>query len=139
MKHLQSRKVDQGRRCREIERSIARELGTLQSEPARLREYLSAFGQCLGRSGSPRLASPAKHRVKPMSQWGVALRRTFVWPSVRRSLLIAVIVGTAVNAINQGPELLAGQWPVMWKLALTYLMPFLVVSYGTYAAFRAPQ
>jgi len=51
-------------------------------------------------------------------------------------MLIAVFVGTVVNAINQGPEMLAGHWPVMWKLALTYLMPFLVVSYGSYAAFR---
>jgi hypothetical protein len=58
------------------------------------------------------------------------------WPSVRRSLLIAVFVGTVVNAINQGPEMLAGHWPVLWKLGLTYLMPFLVVSYGSYAAFR---
>jgi len=47
-----------------------------------------------------------------------------------------MIVGTAVNAINQGPELLAGGPPVIWKLALTFLMPFLVASYGTYAALR---
>lgn len=65
-----------------------------------------------------------------------AIRRTLAWPSIRRSLLIAIIVGTVVNAINQGPEMLAGHWPVLRKLALTYLMPFLVVSYGSYAAFR---
>jgi hypothetical protein len=65
-----------------------------------------------------------------------AVRKTLAWPSLRRSLLIALIVGTVVNAINQGPEMLTGHVPVLWKLALTYLMPFLVVSYGSYAAFR---
>ena len=46
-------------------------------------------------------------------------------------------VGTALNAINQGPEMLSGHWPVLWKLALTYAVPFLVASYGSYAAFRS--
>ena len=67
----------------------------------------------------------------------LALRRTFAWPSVRRSLLVAATVGTALNAINQGPELLAGEWPVMWQLLLTYAVPFAVASYGSYAAFRS--
>lgn len=72
-----------------------------------------------------------------MAELRSALRRTFAWPSVRRSLAVAVIVGTALNAINQGPEILAGQWPVLWKLALTYVVPFLVASYGSFAAFRS--
>lgn len=71
-----------------------------------------------------------------MGRWHEAARRTLAWPSIRRSLLIAALVGTVVNAINQGPEMFAGHWPVLWKIALTYLMPFLVVSYGSYAAFR---
>ena len=41
-----------------------------------------------------------------------------------------------MNGINQGPEVLAGHWPVLWKVAFTYVVPFLVVSYGTFAAFR---
>ena len=45
-------------------------------------------------------------------------------------------VGTALNAINQGPEIFAGDGPNLWKLGLTYLVPFLVASYGSYAAFR---
>lgn len=68
-----------------------------------------------------------------------AARRTFAWPSLRRSLLSAVLVGSIVNAINQGPEVLAGGWPVLWKVAFTYIVPFLVVSYGTFAAFRNSQ
>jgi len=68
-----------------------------------------------------------------------ALRKTFAAASVRRSATVAVIVGTALNAINQGPELLRGADPVMWKIALTYAVPFAVASYGSYAAFRSPR
>jgi hypothetical protein len=66
-----------------------------------------------------------------------ALRRTFSWPSVRRSTLVALIVGTALNAINQGDALVGGQPLVLWKIALTYFVPFAVASYGSYAALRA--
>ncbi len=65
-----------------------------------------------------------------------AFARTFTWKCVKRSMLVAVLGGTALNAINQGPELLAGQPPVWWKLVLTYLVPFAVASYGSYAALR---
>jgi len=66
-----------------------------------------------------------------------ALKRTFTGPAVRRSILVALVVGTALNVINQGPEMLLGKWPVLWKLGLTYVVPFLVASYGSYAAFRS--
>ena len=65
-----------------------------------------------------------------------ALARTFSWRSVRRSLLVALLIGTVLNAINQGPEIFTGQWPIWWKLLLTYSVPFCVASYGSYAAFR---
>ena len=68
-----------------------------------------------------------------------ALKRTFTGRAVRRSLIVALIVGTALNAINQGAELLAGEAPVLWKLALTFAVPFLVASYGSYAAFRSTR
>ena len=66
-----------------------------------------------------------------------AIQRTFAWVSVRRSLIVAAISGTILNAINQGPEILSGHWPVWWKLVLTYFVPFAVASYGSYAAFRS--
>ena len=66
-----------------------------------------------------------------------AAKRTLAGPALRRSLIVAVVVGTALNLINQGPEMLSGSWPVIWKLALTYVVPFLVASYGSYAAFRS--
>ena len=65
-----------------------------------------------------------------------ALKRTFSIPSVRRSLGVALLIGTVLNTINQGPEIVAGQWPIWWKLLLTYSVPFCVASYGSYAAFR---
>ncbi len=65
-----------------------------------------------------------------------ALKQTFARQPVIRTLKLALVVGTALNAINQGPELFAGQVPVIWKLALTYFMPFAVASYGRYTALR---
>jgi len=68
-----------------------------------------------------------------------ALRRTFAGPAVRRSLTVALVIGSVLNAINQGPEIFTGHWPVWWKLVLTYFVPFAVASYGSYAAFRSSE
>lgn len=56
--------------------------------------------------------------------------------SVRRSLAVAIVIGTVLNGINQGPEIVSRHWPVWGKLVLTYFVPFAVASYGSYAAFR---
>jgi len=65
-----------------------------------------------------------------------ALAQTFAPRALRRSLGVMLIVGTILNAINQGPALIAGEPLVLWKLGLTWLVPFAVASYGSYAAFR---
>ena len=52
---------------------------------------------------------------------------------------MAVVIGTVLNAINQGPEIISGHWPIWWKLTLTYFVPFAVASYGSYAAFRTRE
>jgi hypothetical protein len=72
-----------------------------------------------------------------MTARGDAIRRTFSARSVGRSLLVAMVIGTLLNAINQGPEILSGHAPIWWKLVLTYFVPFAVASYGSYAAFRS--
>ena len=72
-----------------------------------------------------------------MASPGEALRRTFTARSVRRSLPVAVIIGTTLNFINQGDALLSGHPLVIWKLLLTYFVPFAVASYGSYAAYRS--
>lgn len=68
-----------------------------------------------------------------------ALRRTFAGRSVRRSLLVAAVVGTVLNAINQGDALVDGRDIVLWKMLLTYVVPFAVASYGGYAALRSRE
>ena len=74
-----------------------------------------------------------------MASRGEALRQTFSERSVRRSLTVAFFIATLLNAINQGPEIFTGHWPVWWKLLLTYSVPFCVASYGSYAAFRSAR
>lgn len=64
------------------------------------------------------------------------MQRTFSWPAVRRSLIVALVVGTILNMINQGEAILGGGNIVLWKLLLTYFVPFAVASYGSYAALR---
>lgn len=66
------------------------------------------------------------------------LRRVLRPPIVTRSLIVALVVGTLLNAINQGPELWRGEAIVMWKLAMTYCVPFLVASYGAFSALKSP-
>lgn len=66
-----------------------------------------------------------------------ALRQTFSGGVLRRSLSVALVVGTILNAINQGPEIWRGEPVVVWKLVMTYCVPFLVASFGAYSAFRA--
>ena len=53
-------------------------------------------------------------------------------PMLRRSLATALVVGTLLVAINQGNVLLAGSFsaPLLWKIPLTYGVPFCVASWG---------
>jgi hypothetical protein len=53
---------------------------------------------------------------------------------VRRSLVVAVVVGTVINLINQGDALVAGQALNWWKIALTYCVPYCVATYGAVSA-----
>ena len=53
-------------------------------------------------------------------------------PMVRRSLIIALIVGTILTAINQGNLIVQGDFPLdlAWKVPLTYCVPYLVATTG---------
>ncbi len=53
-------------------------------------------------------------------------------PLLKRSLGIAAVVGTVLLAINQGDLLLSARWPraLVWKVPLTYLVPFVVATWG---------
>ena len=48
-----------------------------------------------------------------------------------RSIAIALVVGTVLTIINQGDVLLAARWSTLiWKVPLTYLVPFAVATWG---------
>lgn len=66
-----------------------------------------------------------------------AFHRTFSLPIIRRSLVVALLVGITLNLINQGDTILSGGTVIGWKMALTFCVPFLVASYGSYSALRA--
>lgn len=53
-------------------------------------------------------------------------------PMLRRSLIVAIVVGSILTVLNQGDILFAGNWngPLYWKIPLTYCVPFCVASYG---------
>ncbi len=53
-------------------------------------------------------------------------------PLLKRSAIAALLVGTVLTALNQGDNLLAGEWSsaLYWKIPLTYCVPFLVSTYG---------
>ena len=69
-----------------------------------------------------------------IGRWIVATCR----PYLARTVAVAVVVGTVLFAINQLDVVLEGRaTTVTWlKIALTYLVPFLVSNYGILAASR---
>lgn len=61
----------------------------------------------------------------------VALNRTDFH---RRALIISLVAGTMLNCINQIPDLMAGESLNIWKLLLTYLVPYTVSMYSSVMA-----
>jgi hypothetical protein len=45
-----------------------------------------------------------------------------------------VVVGTILSAINQGDVLMAGEMPSLLKIALNYVVPYCVATYGAVTA-----
>jgi len=58
---------------------------------------------------------------------------------VRRSLRVALVVGSLLVAINHGDHLLSGDLPPTgWlKMALTFLVPYAVSTYASVGAIRS--
>ncbi|MDA0702151.1 MAG: nitrate/nitrite transporter NrtS [Proteobacteria bacterium] len=52
----------------------------------------------------------------------------------RRSFYVAIVVGLILNAINQGDRIVAGVSPQWLKLALTFVVPYCVATYGAVSA-----
>ena len=75
-----------------------------------------------------------------MSMWKRACRCALSEGVPRRSLYVALIVGTTLNLINQG-DALYGAGRINWvKVVLTYLVPYAVSTYGavSYQLSRPP-
>lgn len=68
---------------------------------------------------------------------GLSFGQALIAPvTMKRAAKVGLIVGTILILINQGDLLLAGIVPPVWKLLLTYCVPYSVSSYST-AAFIA--
>ena len=67
---------------------------------------------------------------------GESFARALTGAYLRRSFVVALVVGTVLNVINQW-EAYFGDAPFAWvRLLLTYCVPFCVATYGTFSAFR---
>ena len=91
--------------------------------------------QAFGRRAVYQFQSPSGLTVKCL---GCALVHG---PMLRRSGLIAIIVGTVLTVINQGDVLLAAHWApaLVWKLPLTYAVPFIVATLGALFTGKVPK
>lgn len=60
---------------------------------------------------------------------------------VKRSLKVALIVGTILISINQGNILLSGVFApeLIWKIPMTYCVPFCVSTYASVQAILGAQ
>ena len=70
-----------------------------------------------------------------MNVISVALRRDVV----KRSLIVAVVVGTILNLINQGDALADFSRFDLVKCLLTYMVPYFVSTYGAVTALLDAQ
>ncbi len=55
----------------------------------------------------------------------------FCKKSMIRAIKISLIIGTLLTIINQGDMIINGIMPPLWKIILTYLVPFSVSSYSS--------
>ena len=57
----------------------------------------------------------------------------------KRALIIALIVGTLLNCINQGPDIADGAAPNWFKMMLTFMVPYCVSIYSGISTARQKQ
>lgn len=54
-------------------------------------------------------------------------------PLLKRALVVAFVVGTILNLINQGGAILVMEGVNGWHIGMNYLVPFLVSTYSAWA------
>lgn len=55
----------------------------------------------------------------------------------RKAFFTALVVGTILSAINHADAIVVGQWPPVWKILLTYCVPYCVTTWGAITGKRA--
>ena len=50
---------------------------------------------------------------------------------IRRAFFTSVVVGSVLLLINHGDTVKAQEYPALWKVGLTYLVPFVVTIWGS--------
>ena len=50
---------------------------------------------------------------------------------IGRALLTSFVVGSVLLLINHGDTVKAQEYPALWKVGLTYLVPFVVTIWGS--------
>lgn len=65
-----------------------------------------------------------------MSRWSRTLALCLSDGIPKRSLGVALVVGTILNLINQGDALLGGTDLDFTKIILTFVVPYCVATYG---------
>jgi hypothetical protein len=97
-------------------------------------EQCARCGQAFGRRASYEFQTLSERTRKCLT---CALMHASM---LRRSALIALVVGTVLTAINQGDTLLTGHWSpaLAWKVPMTYAVPFIVATLGALGAAKVP-
>lgn len=55
----------------------------------------------------------------------------------KKAFLTACVVGTILTSINHGDMILLGELPPLWKVLLTYCVPFCVTTWGAFLGKRS--
>lgn len=58
-------------------------------------------------------------------------------PILKRSTFVCLVVGTVLNLINQSDAMMGEGDLNWWKIALTYLVPFVVSTYAAWSAVKS--
>lgn len=118
--------VDVGEAHRAVERAVRQRGYDVPVQDARMTERCGGCRRSLGTGAAYQLRGPAGPSFLCRM---CAVRHE---PLLRRSLGIALVVGSVLTAINQGDALLSGHWQpaLAWKIPLTYLVPFVVATWG---------
>ena len=104
-----------------------------------LAQYVNQSTECdrCGRNPAKGWSFALKKPVTTAAENGSMTNKCF-WCAIRhgsmlrRSLIVALVVGTILTVLNQGDILFAANWqdPLYWKIPLTYSVPFCVATYG---------